>query len=112
MTTFPNQRRVTIISNEEDPNNILLKTNKENWYRAASHLSPSAVKLYIYFALNKNGYEFALSRADVCDKMSMGSSSYTNAVNELLEKQYLIPLGGNKFIFSDAKGLPRGWIGK
>lgn len=99
MITYPYTKNI-IISSDDNLNNISITLNRDQIFAASRCLTPSGFKLYIYLVLNESGSELALSRADVCDKMSMGSSSYTNAVNELLEKQYLIPLGGNKFIFS------------
>lgn len=102
MITYPYTKNI-IISSDDNLNNISITLNRDQIFAASRCLTPSGFKLYIYLILNESGSELALSRADVCDKMSMGSSSYTNAVNELLEKQYLIPLGGNKFIFSGKK---------
>lgn len=102
MTTYPYTKNIIISSDDDDdnPNNISITLNRDQIFSASRCLTPSGFKLYIYLILNESGTELALSRADVCDKMNMGSSSYTNAVNELLEKQYLIPIGGNSFIFS------------
>lgn len=100
MTTYPYTKNIIISSDDDNPNNISITLNRDQIFSASRCLTPSGFKLYIYLILNESGTELALSRADVCDKMNMGSSSYTNAVNELLEKQYLIPIGGNSFIFS------------
>lgn len=82
MTTYPYTKNIIISSDDDDnPNNISITLNRDQIFSASRY------------------------RADVCDKMNMGSSSYTNAVNELLEKQYLIPIGGNSFIFSGKRKI-------
>lgn len=110
MYTFPNQKRVIIGTDNNDPENVTVILNKNHWALASRYLSPSAFKVYIYFALNRSGFEFALSRSDVCDKTGISDGSYSRAIQELMEKRYLTPLGGNKYLFSSINQKPKGWI--
>lgn len=78
----------------EDVYNNLRKTT----ICAASRLfNGSAFRIYLYMCMNKNGYEFALSSQDVMSVMGISSSSYKRGIKELIEKGWLIPLGGNKY---------------
>lgn len=59
-------------------------------YKAMNALTPIAYKLWCYLNVNQNEYEFDLSSIDVRPKCNIGRSSYYAAVNELIEKGYLI----------------------
>lgn len=50
----------------------------------------SSLKLYIYLLGNTDNYHFALSTQDVADKCGLNLKSAKEAVNDLIEKKYLV----------------------
>lgn len=66
---------------------------------AAKNLSPSALKLYLYFAENEDDWDFFLSPKDFQNTYDVAESTYRKAKTELIEKGYIIELEGNKFDF-------------
>lgn len=68
---------------------------------AALALDAGAFKLWCYFAKNQNGYEFALSSKDVADSFGIKIKQYNNAVDELIEKEFLVNTNGNNYIFNE-----------
>lgn len=87
--SYGNQKTIRIVKSE---------CNKDNPYgvlnlaavRQAMKLPPNAFKLWIYFALSQNGYEFDLSSKDVQAKTGMTWCTYSKALNELIERKYLV----------------------
>ena len=69
--------------------------------KAAQALDAGAFKLWCYFAKNQNSYEFALSSKEVQDTFGMKIRQYNSAVEELIEKGYLVPIGGNRYSFNE-----------
>jgi hypothetical protein len=62
-------------------------------------LKGETFKMWIYLGKNQNGHTFALSKVDAV-KWGIGSnSSYNRAVNELIEKGYLVETSSNHFNF-------------
>lgn len=80
-----------------------IKTNKV----AIKELTPNAYMLYMHFMLNKIGYIEALSIKNVMDTTSLSERKYYKAVNELIQKRYLVKtdsLDFNEFyIFYEGK---------
>ena len=72
----------------------------KEYCEAAKELSPSALKLYMYLAKNKDGYEFFFSSKDFIETFDISDKSYRNAKNELIEKGYLKEEENNKVNFS------------
>ena len=68
---------------------------------AARGLNAGAFKLWCYFAKNQSGYQFALSSADAEATMGIKIKQYNNAVDELIQKRYLVRSvdGGNHYDF-------------
>ena len=54
-------------------------------------LGDGAFRLYLYMMANKDGYTFALSQANVEERIGLKEGRYRNAVKELQEKYYLKP---------------------
>ena len=101
----PNQKAITVHKEPCD------NTCKENYYakinliamnQAALNLDAGAFKLWIYFAKNQPGYQFALSKADVEESFGMKKTQYDNAIKELKEKGYLIQDKGFYYSFYEA----------
>lgn len=62
----------------------------------AASLPQTAFKLWIYMDKNLSNYQFALSSADFCAWANVSSKTYRNAVKELIELDYLVPIDGKK----------------
>lgn len=74
---------------------------------AAKNLTPSGLKLYLYFVENENGWEFNLSPKDFQKNYDVAESTYRNAKKELIDKGYIVEEKNNHFTFysSPADGL-------
>ena len=99
-----NQKRI-IISQR-------VKRNKENLYtmmnmdalrEARRILKGSSLKLWLYFNKNQDKYEFELSRVD-CKNWGIKKDSYYNAISDLIDKGYLVPVreGSNIYVFFES----------
>ena len=55
--------------------------------------------LYFYLAANADNYTFALSPAAVRKTINMARSTYHDQFHNLVDKGYLVPIGGNHFVF-------------
>ena len=95
--SVPNQRIITV--KRETPKNDFLGIKNENWQAAARDLTPHAMMLYFYLASNKDNYTFALSPAAVRQAIGMARSTYHDQFHNLVDKGYLVPTGGNHFVF-------------
>jgi hypothetical protein len=76
-----------------------LGINNETWKAAARDLSASALKLYFYFAANADGFTKALSPAAIENEIGMARSTYHDQFKILVEKGYLVCVGGNRYAF-------------
>ena len=63
-----------------------IEANKQ----AMQNLSPQAYMLYMHFILNIPGYREALSIKNITEITSLSERSYYKAINELIEKNYLV----------------------
>ena len=66
---------------------------------AAKKLSPSALKLYLYFVENEDGWEFNFSPKDFQKRYDVAESTSRNAKRELIDKGYIIEEKNNHFTF-------------
>lgn len=101
--TVPNQRVVTVKHEPCNKDNLYTMCNIAANKTAMKELSPNAYKLYMYFDLNQDGYTFALSFKDVHNVTGMSDKTYHKAINELIEKKYLVQIkdSSNQFMFYD-----------
>ena len=99
MISFPNQK-LYIINKKIEEGDIFIMLKWEDFCHAADELSPSALKLYMYLAKNKDGYEFYFSSKDFCQLFNIVDKTYRNAKNELINKGYLKECNNNKVHFS------------
>ena len=95
--SVPNQRIITV--KREPAKSDFLGIKNENWQAAARNLTPHAMMLYFYLASNKNNYTFALSPAAVRQAIGMARSTYHDQFHNLVDKGYIVPAGGNHFVF-------------
>ena len=95
--TFPNQRMITV--HRETLIGDFLGIKNENWQAASRDLGAHALRLYLYLAANANNYTFALSPADIRQRIGMPNSTYRDQFLILVDKGYLVQSGNNKFDF-------------
>ena len=95
--TFPNQRMITI--HREEVKTDFLGIKNENWQAASRDLGAHALRLYLYLAANADNYSFALSPADIRQRIGMPTSTYRDQFLILVDKGYLVQSGNNKFDF-------------
>ena len=72
--TFPNQRTVQI--HREKAKTDFLGIKNENWMYASRDLGAHALRLYLYLAANADGFNLALSPADIRQSIGMPTSTY------------------------------------
>ena len=82
----PNQKVIEIRKVHAKGRILDIPTNR----KAQLELSVQAYALYMHFILNLPGYHEALSVAHMTETTSMSERGYYKAVNELIEKQYLV----------------------
>jgi hypothetical protein len=97
MKTYPNQKIIHI--NKETHKNAYLSIEIDEWIDASNNLKPITFKIYLYLASNADGFDLALSRQDIMDKLSISKNSYLNGIAELEEKNYIILKQGNIYDF-------------
>lgn len=99
--TVPNQKIVKVNKEPCSKTNLYAAINLEAMEEAARVLDAGAFKLWVYFAKNQNGYEFALSNKDASESFGIKIKQYNNAVNELIEKGFLVNTKGNNYAFNE-----------
>jgi len=101
MITVPNQKIVKVEKEPCGKGNLYAAINLKAMEAAAQDLDAGAFKLWIYFAKNQNGYEFALSSKDAKDTFGLGKSQYDTAVKKLISSGYLTNTQDNYYTFSE-----------
>ena len=99
--SFPNQKKCTIDKPKYKEEGVkFMYIGIEEIRNAAKVLSPSALKLYLYFAENEAGWKFYLSPKDFYKSYGVAESTYRNAKVELIKNGYIIEEEGkNCFTF-------------
>ena len=82
----PNQKVVTVIKSK--PKGYILDIEANRIARKV--LSSDAYSLYMHFVLNIPGYTESLSMKHNIETSSLSERTYYKAVNELIEKNYLV----------------------
>ena len=95
--TYPNQRMIHV--HREPAKSDFLGIKNENWQAASRDLGAHALRLYLYLAANANNYTFALSPADIRQRIGIPNSTYRDQFLILVDKGYLVQSGNNKFDF-------------
>ena len=84
---FPNQKVIEIHKVHNKGGRILdVPTNRQ----AQKELSAQTYVLYMHFVLNLPEYKEALSLKHILETTSLSERGYYKAVNELIDKQYLV----------------------
>ena len=97
--TVPNQKVVCVCKAKADKDNYYATINLNALFTASKDLQAGAFKLWIYFAKNQNNFTFALSSKEVEENFGIKIKQYNNAVEELLNKGYLVCEKGNMYKF-------------
>ena len=84
-----NQKAIRIKRSQTDSKHPYSKINLAAAEVALGVLQGNAFKLWLWFCLNINNYEFALSSEMVCQDLKIGVSTYNKAVHQLIENGYL-----------------------
>lgn len=96
--SYPNQKKVTVSKEPCDARNVYAKINIKALQQAMCQLKPSELKLWLYLSRNINGRVFDLSQVD-CECYGLKKDAYHDAVNGLIEKNYLQKSIGNNYAF-------------
>lgn len=99
--TYPNQKVITIKKANSNKNHIYGIFNIEACSLAAQELSDKAFRLYTFLNLNQDRYTFALSPAQIKTQFGISEKSCRHAVNELIDKGYVVQKGDgvNRYTF-------------
>lgn len=97
MVTYPNQKVIHI--NKPQYSENFLSVGNSEWQNACNNLTYNAFKLYLYLAGNADGFDLALSKVAVQNRIKMSDNTYTTVVKELREKDYIIQKQGNIYEF-------------
>lgn len=94
----PNQKTTTVHKEPTDKKHIYACINNEALSKAAINLSKgSAFKLWVYFAMNQNGYTFELSAVAVQQFCGITEKTYREAVKTLIAENYLVQRGDTNY---------------
>ena len=95
LITYANQRRITIHrevpkGTKESKRSYVIAYN-DNINDAMKNLNKAtSFKVYMYMLGNVDEYRFALSTQDIADVCGMSKDTAKSAVNDLIEKGYLV----------------------
>ena len=99
--SVPNQKIVHIVPRtKRDAEHLFATMNIDALQAAVQDLKGSALKLWLYFNKNQDGYQFELSQK-ACRDWGIKKDSYYAGVEELVSKGYLVPIyvGSNIYKF-------------
>ena len=105
--SVPNQKIVQIAPRtKRDADHLFATMNIDALQAAVQDLKGSALKLWLYFNKNQDGYQFELSQK-ACRDWGIKKDSYYSAVDELIKKGFLVQdhNGSNVFWFHE-KAVP------
>ncbi len=83
-----------------------MQIKNENWMEFNRKHGPFALQLYLYFAKNKDGYEFALSQK-AAEEAGIKKTSYHKYLNYLIDEGYLVWRRGNTYDFYETPHKPK-----
>ena len=98
METYINQKIIAI--KKTKPVEDFLTVSNDDWTNAAKDISTyGAFKLYLYLASNNDGFRMALSQKAASRTLGISKATYHRAVDELINKKYLVELENNNYNF-------------
>ena len=95
--SHPYQKNITVHREKAEKDFLCIKN--ENWKRANRDLTPYGLQLYLYFASNRNGYNFDLSQEHAKDDANIQRTTFHTYVNRMIDKGYLVKRKGNCYDF-------------
>lgn len=97
--SYPNQKKIIISKMPCDGNNRYAVINQYAMQKAMRELTTmGSIKLWLYLAKNQPDYKFDLSCAE-CGKWGLKPDAFHAAVNELINKGYLMCNKSNEYVF-------------
>lgn len=108
MKSYPNQNKVRI-KKQINGGGSFMQLDIQDFYDAAKVLNYAALRLYVYLAKNKDGYETYLSGADFTKSFDVSDSTYRRALDELKEKGYIKEIGDHYWCFSTKADFTQSW---
>lgn len=98
--TYPNQLFGQICKPKYKEKGVkFMYVGIEEIREAAKTLTPSGLKLYLYFAENEGDWKFNLSPKNFQKAYDVAESTYRKAKQELIDKRYIVEQPNNHFIF-------------
>lgn len=104
MHTYANQDIVEVHKEPCDKDHIYMVINQEAVRLAMKDLTPAQFQVWLYFAKNQAGYQFAVSPAAALDEFGIKKDTFQKAKQVLKDKGYLIEnpaKGKNHWIFRE-----------
>ena len=104
----PNQKAFRVHKKRLQRNNYdarVADLYRDDVLDASAELKDTTFKLYMYFAVNQDGYIGGLSKADAINRTKISESSYKRAIKELEEKGYF-SYSGQQVIDGQGAKLP------
>lgn len=96
----PNQKIITTKKTLSDDEHIYGICNIDATLTAARILTDRAFKLYLRMSLHQDGYTYALSPVEISNSIGMSDKRYRDAVNELIDKHFLVSSEKHKNVFT------------
>ncbi len=90
MKTYNKQKVVTVRKLPNNKEYPYYMGNRDAASKAMLNLSANSFLVYFCINMNQDGFTFALSKKDIMQKTGMSENTYLKAVNELIEKRYLV----------------------
>ena len=84
------KQKIVTVTRQSVSNQEYSIIRKDLVQEAARNLSELGLKLWLFFSLNKDQYEFAPSNTMLQNYFGMSRYKYDTAMRELIDKKYLI----------------------
>ena len=94
-----NQKVVIIHKTEIHDGDLYVRHKMDVAQKAMQELDGGEFKLWYYFSKNKDDWEFALSSADAERNWGISRKQYNRAVDNLIQKGYLVCVNEQKRIY-------------
>lgn len=105
MKTIANQKIVTINKERVEKNSgkdrQFLLAYVDTIEKAAKELPANEFKVYIYLLTNLDQFRFGLSPQDISNRYGMNPDTARSAITKLIDKNYLVLLDGDEYMFYD-----------
>ena len=99
MIVYPNQKIATVQKAPADKKHVYGVFNKDVLFRACRELTGNEMKTFLYIAANQQGYQMALSSADIAEQVGSTVDGIRTAIRGLIKKGYLVKDHGNYYVF-------------